>query len=295
MRRSSIGSPLHASYVPPDIHDDDTFNIPADEEDIEMDAEMDDSVHRGKSSKQQATGRRANSLNRAHSVSDHDDVPKAQPKGKARRVTQDEDDDVAEEIAQGLSDVEMQQDEDEVVEPPPKKPPKEKKPRTKRPLPEAPCKSIPTATANLSALLPAVSPENATGLRRGKRLRYEPLEWWRCEKVVYGRRDPGKITYVPTIKEIVRIPKDPPKPLGATHRSKRHAAPRIKSEVVVTADNPEEGWDDKTPTNGVVVDWFTGNEVSRRKSSISAHSQTDFFPLFCLTYFPQVLHSQSAW
>jgi len=40
---------------------------------------------------------------------------------------------------------------------------------------------------------------------------------------------------------------------------------------VTTDDNPEEGWDDKTPTNGVVIDWFTGNEVSRRTFSISTH------------------------
>ena len=62
----------------------------------------------------------------------------------------------------------------------------------------------------------------------------------------------------------MRIPKEPPKPLGATHRKRRNTTPRSKSEVVVAIDNPEEGWDDKTKTNGVVVDWFTGNEVSRR-------------------------------
>lgn len=102
-------------------------------------------------------------------------------------------------------------------------------------------------------------------------MRYEPLEWWRCEKVVYGRRDPGKKTYVPTIKEIIRIPKDEPKPLGiAAHKTKRGASYRRKTtEEPATVHNPEEGWDDKTPTNGVVIDWFTGNEVSRRTLIIS--------------------------
>ncbi len=111
-----------------------------------------------------------------------------------------------------------------------------------------------------------MSPENTSGLRRGKRLRYEPLEWWRCEKVIYGRRDPGKRTYVPTIKEIVRIPKDEPKPLGAAaHKTKRGTSRRRKTtEEPATVHDPEEGWDEKTPTNGVVIDWFTGNEVSRR-------------------------------
>jgi centromere protein C len=116
-----------------------------------------------------------------------------------------------------------------------------------------------------------VSPENTSGLRRGKRLRYEPLEWWRCEKVVYGRRDPSKKTYVPTIKEIVRIPKDEPKPLGiAAHKTKRGTSYRRKTtEEPATVHNPEEGWDEKTATNGVVIDWFTGNEVSRRTLIIS--------------------------
>ncbi|KAF8275119.1 Mif2/CENP-C like-domain-containing protein [Lactarius quietus] len=245
MRRSSIGSPLHSAYVPPDFPDDEPFDADDGGGDIEMDAEVEDSASRGKSSKQQAATRRGNT---SDDDDDDDDVPRAQSKGKARMETQDEDDVVEEEISRGLSDVDMQQDEDEEIEePPPKKPPKEKGPRKKRELPEAP-----------------LSPENTTGVRRGKRLRYEPLEWWRCEKVVYGKRDPGKRTYVPTIKEIVRIPKEPSKPLGAAHRKRRHTTPRSKSEVVVATDNPEEGWDDKTQTNGVVIDWFTGSEVSRR-------------------------------
>src|SRR5882762_4046435 len=61
--------------------------------------------------------------------------------------------------------------------------------------------------------------EEAGGLRRGKRTRYAPLEWWRCEKIVYGRRESG-VSFVPTIKAIVRIPKEPPKPLGV-HARKR--------------------------------------------------------------------------
>jgi centromere protein C len=76
------------------------------------------------------------------------------------------------------------------------------------------------------------------------------------------------VTYVPTIKEIVRIPKDPPKPLGAAHKPKRGTSRRIKTEEPLRVYNPEEGWDDKTATNGVVIDWFTGNEVSRRTLTI---------------------------
>jgi hypothetical protein len=61
----------------------------------------------------------------------------------------------------------------------------------------------------------------------------------------------------------VRIPKDPPKSLGGVGKSKRGTSARIKTEELAPID-PEEGWDEKTPTNGVVIDWFTGNEVSRR-------------------------------
>ena len=99
------------------------------------------------------------------------------------------------------------------------------------------------------------------------------------------------MSFVPTIKEIVRIPKDPPKPLGAAHKKRRHTTPRSKSETVVATDDPEEGWDEKTPTNGVVVDWFTGNEVQRRTFTISLLIHNDF----SLTCVSQVLPSQGAW
>lgn len=146
MRRNSMDSTLHTSYIHADLHDDDPFVVDDGVGDTEMDAEMEDTGSRSKSSKQQATARRANTTNVDQSESDDDDhVPRAQSKGKARMETQDEDDVVEEEISRGLGDVDMQQDEDEeVVESPPKKPPKEKKPRKKRALPEVPCKSTPT-------------------------------------------------------------------------------------------------------------------------------------------------------
>lgn len=43
-----------------------------------------------------------------------------------------------------------------------------------------------------------------TGVRRGTRRRYKPLDHWRLEKVVYGRLESGT-SYVPQIKEIVRV------------------------------------------------------------------------------------------
>jgi centromere protein C len=75
----------------------------------------------------------------------------------------------------------------------------------------------------------------------------------------------------------VRIPKDPPKPLGVVHKkSKRSTSTRMKTEEPLPLYNPEEGWDDKTATNGVVIDWFTGNEVSRRTLIISIVARHGF-------------------
>ena len=107
--------------------------------------------------------------------------------------------------------------------------------------------------------------EEAGGLRRGKRTRYAPLEWWRCEKIVYGRRESG-VSFVPTIKAIVRIPKEPPKPLGV-HARKRWRKAKSDSKGVedaVMVYNPEEGWDADTESFGIVRDWLTGEEVQRR-------------------------------
>ncbi|EJD02264.1 uncharacterized protein FOMMEDRAFT_86864 [Fomitiporia mediterranea MF3/22] len=123
------------------------------------------------------------------------------------------------------------------------------------------------------ALKEKKKPENQenimpNGVRRGTRARYKPLDWWRCEKVVYGRRESGT-SMVPVIKGIIRIPKEPTGPLGSkgkrTRRS-RSKAPQgdDEEEEDVVVFNPEEGWDDKTDPTGVVLDYHSGKEVQRR-------------------------------
>lgn len=42
-------------------------------------------------------------------------------------------------------------------------------------------------------------------VRRSSRMRYRPLEYWRNERVVFGRRKSGPFP-VPVIQEIVRVP-----------------------------------------------------------------------------------------
>ena len=63
--------------------------------------------------------------------------------------------------------------------------------------------------------------DNRQVLRRGRRYRYAPLEWWRLERVIYGNdydkgqdndeEDEGDkpVTLVPSIKAILREPVEP--------------------------------------------------------------------------------------
>ncbi|OCH93832.1 hypothetical protein OBBRIDRAFT_817567 [Obba rivulosa] len=103
--------------------------------------------------------------------------------------------------------------------------------------------------------------DDASGLRRGKRVRYAPLEWWRQERAVYGQRETDSVV-VPIIKEIRRIPKEEPKPLGAKYRrAKRRGRSKTVDELVY---NPEEGWDEGTEPDGECIDYET-QEVTRRR------------------------------
>ena len=117
------------------------------------------------------------------------------------------------------------------------------------------------------------SPENPQGLRRGRRYRYAPLDWWRLEKVVYGadydgdqdndkEEEDGKaITLVPPIKAILRVPQDPVEPLGKKHKKRRGKSVTVDPE---SAPFPEAGWDKDTEAVGHVLDYPTKEEVRRR-------------------------------
>lgn len=112
-----------------------------------------------------------------------------------------------------------------------------------------------------------VSPDNPDGLRRSRRYRYKPLEYWRLEKVVYGRVDEEshKPNLVAPIKEIVRLPKEDVQPLGG--KKSRKWRGKSKSKTVEPDDlvyNPEEGWDSGTKPQGHVIDYTTKMDVERR-------------------------------
>jgi hypothetical protein len=92
------------------------------------------------SDQQQQTPRRPN---RSNVVQDDDDedLPNTRSKGKAKAMNGNHDEEENEdEIAQGLEDVDMRED-DENDEVAPKTKPKEKRPRNKRASVEMPCKS----------------------------------------------------------------------------------------------------------------------------------------------------------
>ncbi|KAF9268341.1 hypothetical protein L218DRAFT_853608, partial [Marasmius fiardii PR-910] len=98
-------------------------------------------------------------------------------------------------------------------------------------------------------------------IRRSQRKTYKPLQFWRNEKVVYGRptHKNGQIL-VPHIREIVRIPEDPVEPLG----KKRKRATRSRSRAPDPGGFPEEGWDIDSSEHGSVIDWKTKELIEKR-------------------------------
>jgi hypothetical protein len=137
MRRSSIGLPLRPSNSPPDFGGD----VPFDDDDGVLDegGDLEEPESPSGPSKQPQTPRRAGTSN---GLQNGEDSSRPRPRSKSKTNARQEDqdgEDVEEEIAQGLQDAEMQQeDEDEEVTP--KKKLTEKRPRKKRVLAEIPRK-----------------------------------------------------------------------------------------------------------------------------------------------------------
>ncbi|KAJ7453078.1 Mif2/CENP-C like-domain-containing protein [Mycena latifolia] len=200
---------------------------------------------------------------------EQDELPVVSPKrgkGKAR-----EDVDMEDDIARGMDDVDMappESDEDE-AEPEPSPP---KKAPPSKPKPKSPTKAKPKATARPQK----ENRDIPDGVRRSRRTPYAPLEWWRLERVEYGRgdHDPERVL-CPPIRAIIRIPKEPVVPLGKHGRAHKRARKRSSSagtghvvekvvEVRVPAEDPEAGWDDETSPDAVVKSYPDGQDVLRR-------------------------------
>ncbi len=91
--------------------------------------------------------------------------------------------------------------------------------------------------------------------------------------MVYGRTNNNGPILVPTIKEIRRIPSNPPQPLNHRKRGYHRGRSKTADEKVATAVyNPEEGWDDATDPFGEVYDIDKQALVARRGSGILCQS-----------------------
>jgi centromere protein C len=135
------------------------------------------------------------------------------------------------------------------------------------------------------------------------------LEYWRQEKVVWGRRENGR-SVVPVIKEIIKIPKPVPEPLGAKKRKRAGTrAPRSKSQTFTSPNpsvepvgmleiaNPEIGWDDDTHSNGIILDWYSKTEVERRELQLHCTDLivlTIFFLLSGVAYTAKMISPKAA-
>ncbi|KIM48672.1 hypothetical protein M413DRAFT_437856 [Hebeloma cylindrosporum] len=188
-------------------------------------------------------------------------------KGKGRAVREESrepSEEVEDEIAQGLEDVglspgsdEEEEDNDQEPQPPVKK--------ARVESPKKPGRKTKSTSKKENR-------EYREGTRKSSRNHYAPLEWWRGEKIVYGKTNSSGRVLVAPIKEIVRIPKDMPLPLGAK-RKRGSTRPRSRSralndeEVIAPAlpvANPEEGWDDETTTVYTVLRYTDREEADRR-------------------------------
>ncbi|KAJ3566820.1 hypothetical protein NP233_g6766 [Leucocoprinus birnbaumii] len=184
--------------------------------------------------------------------------PPRTDKGKRKAQLEDieeEDAQIEDEIAQDLHDFGNDQSEGEEREPSP--PPKKKQKFADEPEKQKKPKPSKLKKENREPV--------REGVRRSTRERFKPLDWWRGEKVVYGRMPSSGPILVPTIKEVRRIPTDKPEPLGHRKRGYNRGRSKTADEKLATAVyNPEEGWDDTTDPFGEVYDLDKQALVVRR-------------------------------
>ncbi len=102
---------------------------------------------------------------------------------------------------------------------------------------------------------------------RSGRKHLKPLQYWKGEKVNYGR-GPG----LAVIKEVVRIEDEPKAPLGSRNRG-RARSQSVKPKVDTVQE--EAGWDEETEPVGLVTEFATNREIQRRKSFPQNRSLTD--------------------
>jgi centromere protein C len=211
--------------------------------------------------------------------------PLGRNKGKQKAVLPDvpeEEEDVEDGIAQGMHEVGQQQydddggGEEDYPEPELRRNKKAKLAKEEARRPRGKSKKENRGKSPHIGVISIITRRNAEvreGVRKSVREHYKPLEWWRGEKLVYGRprghSSSSGLVLVPPIREIIRIPKEPPEPLGG--KRKRAGRGRSKSKVaeemqvkIVPVENPEDGWDDETDPYCTVLNYPANDEVVRR-------------------------------
>ncbi|KAK7047302.1 mitotic fidelity of chromosome transmission-related protein [Paramarasmius palmivorus] len=185
-------------------------------------------------------------------------------------ISRDEDEEMEDDSAQGFDDldafddgpIQEDQEEEEVEEP-------QASSRAKKIRVEEPQEVVAKKT-KVKVQSMKMKENHAEGVRRSQRATYKPLQYWRNEKVVYGRpkTQKGQIL-VPHIKEIIRIPEDPVEPFSKKRKRSTRSRSRVPAASATPAphdpdDFPEKGWDDDTSERGLVIDWRTKELVEKR-------------------------------
>lgn len=100
-------------------------------------------------------------------------------------------------------------------------------------------------------------------------MKLEPLEYWRNERIVYGRRESGPQPHY-GIKDVLRPKKPESKSLVKKHRSASAAARMrsVKEEDEEALNGDFEGWDDATDPEGLVWDYVKHEETRRSMVSL---------------------------
>ncbi|ORY04431.1 hypothetical protein K493DRAFT_311389 [Basidiobolus meristosporus CBS 931.73] len=101
-----------------------------------------------------------------------------------------------------------------------------------------------------------LSEEDDIGVRRSGRTKVKPLDFWRNERVVYGRRKSGP-NVVSVVKEVVTIPVE--------HRalSKRSNKKKNVKRVIVAEESEEDEYNDEPIDEIPIVDWYTQEVVNQ--------------------------------
>ncbi|KAK1230975.1 mitotic fidelity of chromosome transmission- protein [Marasmius sp. AFHP31] len=173
----------------------------------------------------------------------------------------DDFDEMEGDVTQLPDEMDVPNEEEEEEEEEPEEQPKGKKIRVEEPKEVVARRAKATTKGQSSSL----KENRVEGVRRSQRKSYKPLQFWRNEKVVYGRpsHKNGQIL-VPHIREIIRIPEEPAEPLGAASKKRKRSTRSRSHAPEAVAANPEEGWDDDSAERGEVIDWTTKQLVEKR-------------------------------